>query len=126
MVNSLKILSVNCRGLNNKNKRLSVFQYLHEWKLIFSLPFLATKDTYIQWFQFRINNRILGTNNFLYKIKYIDCANCTFCSNDQETVEHLFWNCPKVQQLVKNYLKHDNVIYIDLDISKKLFGYTKN
>ena len=32
MANSLKILSVNCRGLNNKNKRLSVFQYLHNLK----------------------------------------------------------------------------------------------
>ena len=81
--------------------------------------------TYIQWFQFSINHRILGTNYFLYKIKYIDSVNCTFCSNDQETNEHLFWNCPKVQQLVTNYLKHD-AIYMDLDISKMLFGYTKN
>ena len=32
MANSLKILSVNCRGLNNKNKRLSVFQYVHNLK----------------------------------------------------------------------------------------------
>ena len=63
---------------------------------------------------------------FLYKIKCTDSANCTFCSNDQETIEHLFWNCPKVQQLVTNYLKHNNAIYIDLDISKMLFGYTKN
>ena len=107
-------------------KKINIDLDKNEWKLIFSLPFLATKDTYIQWFQFRINHRILGTNYFSYKIKYIDCANCTFCSTDQETIEHLFWNCPKVQQLVTNYLKHDNVIYMDLDISKMLFGCTKN
>ena len=63
---------------------------------------------------------------FLYEMKYIDSANCTFCSNDQERIEHLFWNCPKVPQLVTNYLKQDNAIYMDLDISKMLFGYTKN
>ena len=32
MANSLKILSVNCRGLHCKKKRLSVFKYLQSLK----------------------------------------------------------------------------------------------
>ena len=56
------------------------------------LPFFITKDSYIhvQWFQNRIIHRILGINNFLYKIKYIVSSDCTFCTNEHETIEHLF------------------------------------
>jgi hypothetical protein len=48
----------------------------------------------------RINQRILGTNKFLYKIKVKDNAFCTFCQEDEETIEHLFWNCETVQAFI--------------------------
>ena len=36
------------------------------WQEIYKLPFLI-ENTTLQWFQFRINNKILGTNLFLKK-----------------------------------------------------------
>ena len=95
----------------------------NEWKQIFFLPFLITKDSDIQWFQCRIFHRILGINNFLLKVKYIDSSNCYFCTNEQETIQHLFWNCSKVHPIISNYLKHNGTIYSDLIVKEILFGY---
>ena len=67
---------------------------------IFKLPFIVTQNTKLQWLQYRINQRILGTNKLLYKIKVKDNAFCTFCQEDEETIEHLFWNCEIVQAFI--------------------------
>ncbi|XP_052074422.1 uncharacterized protein LOC127712168 [Mytilus californianus] len=40
----------------------------NEWRIIFKLPFVVTKNTKLQWLQYRINQHILGTNKFLNKI----------------------------------------------------------
>ena len=77
-----------------------------EWKQIFSLPFLITNDTSIQWFQYRINHRILGTNQLLCKMKIKDNPNCTFCRNGEESIEHLFWDCPVVNTLLQKLFPH--------------------
>ena len=61
-----------------------------KWREIFKLPFIVTQNTKLQWLQYRINQRILGTNKFLYKIKVKDNAFCSFCQEDEETIEHLF------------------------------------
>ena len=39
-----------------------------KWREIFKLPFIVAQNTKLQWLQYRINQRILGTNKFLYKI----------------------------------------------------------
>jgi hypothetical protein len=72
----------------------------NEWKQIYILPFKATACTKLHWFQFRINHNILATNYFLKKIKIIDDANCNFCQKENETIEHIFWGCENVQNLL--------------------------
>jgi hypothetical protein len=42
----------------------------------------------------------IGTNTFLYKIKVKDNVFCTFCQEDEETIEHLFWNYEIVQAFI--------------------------
>jgi hypothetical protein len=71
-----------------------------KWKKIFKLPSTVTQNTKLQWLQYRINQRILGTNTFLYKIRVKDNAFSTFCQEDEETIEHLFWNCETVQAFI--------------------------
>jgi hypothetical protein len=71
-----------------------------KWREKFKLPFIVTQNTQLQWLQYRINQRILGTNKFLYKIKVKDNAFCTFYQEDEETIEHLFWNCEIVQAFI--------------------------
>ena len=74
------------------------------WNAIYSCVFTCSKDSYIQWFQTRINHRILATNSLLYKMKIIDNKMCTFCNCQEETIVHIFWECRKVQPLFQ-YLK---------------------
>jgi hypothetical protein len=70
-----------------------------EWKNIF--PFNITNDTKIQWFQYRIIHRILGTNDLLFKFGIKSSPECFFCKSGVETIEHLFYEC----RIVKRFLK---------------------
>ena len=40
-----------------------------EWNCLFELPFLIINDVKVQWFQYRLIHRILGTNGLLSKMK---------------------------------------------------------
>ena len=47
-----------------------------DWNIIFSTPFEITRDSNMQWFQYRIIHRIIGTKSFLFHINFIDNSNC--------------------------------------------------
>ena len=70
-----------------------------EWKTIMQLPFINTRSAKLQWLQFRINHHILTTNTFLFKIGLKDNNLCSFCNTHEETIYHVLWECPKVQEL---------------------------
>ena len=100
----------------------------NEWKTIFNEPFRITKDTTMQWFQTRINHKILATYKFLCKIKVTNDPQCFFCSVSDETIEHLLWEC----NIVKGFLHEttnwlsDHNIALNLDEKSFLFGISKN
>ena len=60
---------------------------------IYEIVFKTTKDSKLQWFQYRINHRILGTNYLLKKMNITQDESCSFCNNSPETILHLFWMC---------------------------------
>ena len=72
------------------------------WNKVFLLPYVAVRDTKVQYFQFRYIHRIIGTNSFLHKIKLKDSPICTFCNSEHETLGHLFWTCPVTQRFWDN------------------------
>lgn len=72
------------------------------WNKIYTLPYVAVRDKKLQYFQFRFIHRILGVNEFLFKIKLIDSPLCSFCVNENETIDHLFWHCPIVAAFWKD------------------------
>lgn len=74
------------------NNELNLSQHF-DWKKILGLPFKVTEDTNLQWLQIRINHRILGTNYLLSKMNLGINDQCTFCSEEKETIKHLFWDC---------------------------------
>ena len=45
------------------------------------------------WFQFRLLNRILGTNEYLVKIKQKVNANYNLSKKETENITHLFIEC---------------------------------
>ena len=97
------------------------------WKFFFYLPpFKVTNDTTLRWFQYRINNRILGTNSFLHKIRISNSDRCSFCNIEAETIEHLFCDCEHTRNFWTDLItliqeKCDNV---DIGFSRTdiLFG----
>jgi hypothetical protein len=53
-------------------------------------PKKRTKSSKLQWFQYRIIHRILGTNSLLYEINKKPNDKFSFCLEEVETIEHIF------------------------------------
>ena len=61
------------------------------------MPIRATLSTKLREFQYKILNRILYTNDMIFKFKKIESPLCYFCENVIETIEHFLLLCPRVQ-----------------------------
>lgn len=98
-----------------------------QWKTIYYLPFLVSKDRKLQWFQYRINHHILTTNSPMYKIGITDTNKCTFGKEEEETIYHLIWECPIVQRFLEQL--HSICISKDIELNLSndtfIFGQTK-
>jgi hypothetical protein len=82
----------NSIKLNCEEKWTEALNVILIRKETYSLPFITTKSSKLQWFQYRIIHRILGTNSLLYKISKKPNDKCSFCS-EVERIEHIFWSC---------------------------------
>ena len=97
--------------LNEKNTPpTSVLKWDHywpnlNWDKIFIKGFKTSKDTQLQWFQSRILHRILPTEKYLNICKIKNSPNCKFCNDSVETLQHLLWECPIVNQFWQNLLQ---------------------
>ena len=54
-------------------------------------------------FQFKINDKILLTISFLYKINNIDNNLCSYCQKETESILHLLFGCDVVKELWGNF-----------------------
>ena len=63
------------------------------------------KNTYLKNFQYKLLHRILPTNLFLYKIRQKDTSLCSFCNREEETLEHLFFNCKITYQFWLSFVE---------------------
>ena len=50
----------------------------------------------------------LTTNSFLFKIGKNDINLCNLCKIEEETIYHLLWQCPIVQDLINNFFNFCN------------------
>ena len=120
--NIYKILNENNDELTGKNKWNRLYHIDEKsWEYIFMAPFKITKCTKLRWFQTCINHKILATNRFLYQIKTIDSPNCSFCSTNEESIEHLFWKCSKTQQFLKEVTEKFQEMNISLILNESNF-----
>ena len=97
------------------------------WKHIFPQCFKVTQDTQLRWFQYRILNRILPTQKYLYLCKILDSPLCNFCNNEAQTIEHLLYECPPVTKFWSDFQKQviekcHHVTNLKLDKALILFG----
>ena len=83
------------------------------------------KETKLKEFQFKINNRILVTKSFLYKVNKVDEGMCSFCNQHPETILHLFYYCEKVKTFwadLKTWLEIKANIILQLTVKNLLFS----
>ena len=70
-----------------------------DWKTIYMLPRIVTKDSRLQVFQYKLLNNVLYLNKMLFRFGKIDSPLCSFCKMIDETPLHLFYNCTKAKLL---------------------------
>ena len=70
-----------------------------DWKTIYMLPRVVTKDSRLRVFQYKLLNNVLYLNKMLFRFGKIDSPLCSFCKMIEETPLHLFYNCTKTKLL---------------------------
>ena len=78
------------------------------------------------WFQYRILFKILGTKDYLKKVKLVTNSVCGLCSQNNETIEHLFCRCTKSLELwenVKQWILRKLNVTFDFNESIMILGY---
>ena len=100
------------------------------WTQIFSKCFKTSVDTRLRWFQTRILHRLIATQKFLYNCKIADSPQCVFCSEEIETIQHLFWQCKITNKFWMDVLSLLKVkcLHQDLTFTEELilFGISDN
>ena len=97
-----------------------------DWEKIYSLPFKVTLHTKLREFQDKILNRILYTDEMLFKIKKVVSPWCYFCGTEIETLEYFFFYCPKVRAFwdeVTVMLNSQGITFRPFDIKDIVFGF---
>ena len=72
------------------------------WLTIYTLASKLTSDSRMRIFQYKILINILYFNKALYKMKMADSLLCSFCSQEDETIEDVFLSCEYSKRLWKN------------------------
>ena len=84
------------------------------------------KEVALKDFQFKVTSKILVTKSFLHRIRKIDNNQCSYCTNQSETIVHLFTECEKVtrfwQQLRSWMLVRTNLM-LDINSKSIIFSY---
>ena len=95
------------------------------WKQIYSLPRRVTSDTKLHEFQFKLLNKYLVTNDFLYKIGVVHSPTCSFCGDENESLEHVLISCNYAKKFwaeVIKWLGNLNIIIGNLSNRKIFLG----
>ena len=88
-----------------------------DWNVVYSMPYKCTIDVKSQYFQYRFIQRILPTNEFLFKIGIVESDKCTFCGVEKESTKHLMWSCDKVSSFWKEVIKWLEGLNIHMNLS---------
>lgn len=74
-------------------------QLYGNWEGIYTAMYQCTSDSNLLDFQYRIIHRILVTNRSLVRFGIQESEMCSYCGQEQETLQHLFIDCPHVSSL---------------------------
>ena len=103
-LSSKEIYSILISNIVNKPTSNIYFEKLFEnttldWNKIYLSPRLATIDTTLRSFQYKILNNVLFLNKKLYTFGITNNALYSFCNTLEETPIHIFFDCVYVKCL---------------------------
>ena len=103
-LSSKEIHSILISNILNKPTSNIYFEKLFEnatldWNKIYRSPRLATIDTTLISFQYKILNNVLFLNKKLYTFGIINTALCSLCNTLEETPIRIFFDCVHVKCL---------------------------
>ena len=106
-----------------------LFPHLNlDWKLIYLLPRILTKNTSLRAFQYKVLNNVLYLNHKLFQFKVSTTSLCSYCNKHDETIQHLFRTCNKIISLwteIKLY-SVNGITLIALCPQIAILSYTNN
>ena len=118
-------LSSKPTAMKKYDKLFNTDTFRLDWEKIYLLPFKTTLYTKLREFQYKLLNRIIYTNDMLFKFRKTDSPLCYFCETEPETLEHFFFYCSKVRAFWEevNLLSNSQgMICRSFDIRDILFG----
>ena len=94
------------------------------WSQFYQMSFSCTVDVKLRNFNYKYLMRIIPNNRYLFKCKLVPSVLCDFCSIQEETNFHLFWQCWCIQDLWSNVqeILTSNNIEIQLSYFNISFG----
>ena len=71
------------------------------WTDVYIFPRISTINTRLHVFQYKVLNNALYVNKHIYIFKLSGTKLCSFsfCNQEDETIIHLFANCPNSKTL---------------------------
>ena len=100
-----------------------------KWRQIFKVCFKFKSDASLTWFQYRILFRIIGVRKYLKLTKIEEFSTCRLCTNNEETILHLFYNCIKTKDFwenISNWMRIKLKLPWFFDEEQVMFGYLSN
>ena len=92
-------------------------------KAVFDNIFRTTREKCLIWFQYKLLYNLLPTGCFLFQRQLVDSPVCVFCKDAEDTLLHMFWDCPKIQNYwfdVQGWLHTSFTHCTDIIFSKEL------
>ena len=85
----LKYNKATCQSCHEKK----FYNYDFNWKLIYRLPRIATLETKIRIFHYKLLNNVIYINKKLFQYDIISQSKCSFCEVYDEILHHIVYEC---------------------------------
>ena len=98
-----------------------------DWKYIYVLPRIVTSDPYTHYFQYKVWNNVLYLNGKVFFFGISETYQCSFCNQNNETIEPLFCRCFVAKALCNdlNTFSENHLPLYDLTPQAAFFGFTE-
>ena len=93
------------------------------------MPFIVTRETKLQSFQYRLVPRIIPCNKWLYDITITDSSKCNFC-DEEDNIQHFLLYCKNTHSFWNSFVNwwhyHSEIVIEETLDEHLLFGYPGN